>query len=113
MNHSIHSADRSTHLKIVVVALVAGIAVAAFGIAQATDYARTPLLPAVDHQADLDAVARSTWCGDLRRTHVLSYQVWKQAVKKRDAAGDAANEAMMRATLERLAALEAEGVCGG
>jgi hypothetical protein len=32
MNHSIHSADRMTHLKIVVVALVAGIAVAAFGI---------------------------------------------------------------------------------
>lgn len=32
MNHSIHSADRATHLKIVVVALVAGIAVAAFGI---------------------------------------------------------------------------------
>jgi hypothetical protein len=33
MNHSIYSADRSTHLKIVVVALVAGIAVAGFGIA--------------------------------------------------------------------------------
>lgn len=33
MNHSIHSADRATHLKIVVVALVAGIAVTAFGIA--------------------------------------------------------------------------------
>jgi hypothetical protein len=33
MNHSIHSADRATHLKIVVVALVAGISVAAFGIA--------------------------------------------------------------------------------
>jgi hypothetical protein len=33
MNHSFHSADRSTHLKIVVVALVAGIAVAGFGIA--------------------------------------------------------------------------------
>lgn len=32
MNHSIHSADRATHLKIVVVALVAGISVAAFGI---------------------------------------------------------------------------------
>jgi hypothetical protein len=30
MNHSIYSADRSTHLKIVV--LVAGIAVAGFGI---------------------------------------------------------------------------------
>jgi hypothetical protein len=32
MNHSIYSADRPTHLKIVVVALVAGIAVAGFGI---------------------------------------------------------------------------------
>lgn len=32
MNHSIYSADRSTHLKIVVVALVAGVAVAGFGI---------------------------------------------------------------------------------
>ena len=85
----------------------------AFGIAQATDDARTPLLPAVDHQAELRAVAASTHCGDLRRTHVLSYQVWKQAVKKHDAAGDEANEEMMRATLLRLAALEAEGACGG
>jgi hypothetical protein len=33
MNHSIHSADRATHLKIVVVALVAGMAVAIFGMA--------------------------------------------------------------------------------
>jgi hypothetical protein len=33
MNHSFHSADRATHLKIVVVALVAGIAVAGLGIA--------------------------------------------------------------------------------
>jgi hypothetical protein len=43
MNHSIHSADRSTHLKIVVVALVAGIAVACFGISARTnsDYAQT------------------------------------------------------------------------
>jgi hypothetical protein len=32
MNHSIYSADRTTHLKIVVVALVAAIAVAGFGI---------------------------------------------------------------------------------
>jgi hypothetical protein len=32
VNHSIYSADRTTHLKIVVVALVAGIAVAGFGI---------------------------------------------------------------------------------
>ena len=36
MNHSIHSADRTTHLKIVIVALVAGIAVAAFGISART-----------------------------------------------------------------------------
>ncbi|WP_027571560.1 hypothetical protein [Bradyrhizobium sp. WSM1743] len=32
MNHSIYSADRSTHVKIVVVALVAGIAVAGLGM---------------------------------------------------------------------------------
>jgi len=32
MNHSIYSADRMTHLKIVVVALVAGIVVVGFGI---------------------------------------------------------------------------------
>jgi hypothetical protein len=36
MNHSIYSADRSTHIKIVVVALVAGIAVAGFGLASRT-----------------------------------------------------------------------------
>ncbi len=36
MNHSIYSADRSTHLKIVVVALVVGIAVAGFGISART-----------------------------------------------------------------------------
>jgi hypothetical protein len=43
MNHSIHSADRATHLKIVVLALVAGIAVAGFGISARTnsDYAQT------------------------------------------------------------------------
>ena len=44
MNHSIYSADRSTHLKIVVVALIAGIAVAAFGISARTnsdDYTQT------------------------------------------------------------------------
>jgi DNA/RNA endonuclease YhcR with UshA esterase domain len=43
MNHSIHSADRATHLKIVVVALVGGIAVTAFGISARTnsDYSQT------------------------------------------------------------------------
>jgi len=37
MNHSIHSADKATHLKIVVVALVAAIAVAALGISARTN----------------------------------------------------------------------------
>jgi len=32
VNHSIYSADRSTHLKVVVVALVAGMAIVGFGI---------------------------------------------------------------------------------
>jgi hypothetical protein len=36
MNHSIYSADRSTHLKIVVMALIAGIAVAVLGISAHT-----------------------------------------------------------------------------
>jgi hypothetical protein len=37
MNHSIYSADRTTHLKIVVVALVAAIAVAGFSISARTN----------------------------------------------------------------------------
>ena len=43
MNHSIHSADRATHLKIVVVALVAGITVAGLAISARTssDYSQT------------------------------------------------------------------------
>jgi hypothetical protein len=43
MNHSIHSLDRSTHLKIVVLALVAGMAVAGFGFSARTntDYTQT------------------------------------------------------------------------
>jgi hypothetical protein len=45
MNHSIYSADRSTHLKVVVVALVAGIVVVGLGIFARTNsddgYAQT------------------------------------------------------------------------
>jgi hypothetical protein len=43
VNHSFHSADRATHLKIVVVALMAGIAVAVFGLATRgnVDYTQT------------------------------------------------------------------------
>jgi L-asparaginase/Glu-tRNA(Gln) amidotransferase subunit D len=36
MNHSIYSADRATHLKVVVVALVAGIVLAGFGVTART-----------------------------------------------------------------------------
>jgi hypothetical protein len=38
MNHSIYSADRATHLKIVVVALVAGIVVVGFGLSTRTNF---------------------------------------------------------------------------
>ena len=43
MNHSIRSADRATHLKIVVVALVAGIVVAGLAISarSSSDYGQT------------------------------------------------------------------------
>ena len=40
MNHSIYSADRMTHLKIVVVALVVGILVAGFGISARNSFGR-------------------------------------------------------------------------
>ena len=63
MNHSIHSADRATHLKIVVVALVAGIAVAAFGITARSnvDYSQTAHVikagkPVVMTSSDISAV---------------------------------------------------------
>ena len=66
MNHSIYSADRSTHLKIVVVALVAGIAVAAFGIS-----ARTIDRWRADPESGIVAADRSvgqaTHCHQLRR----------------------------------------------
>jgi len=43
MNHSINSADRATHMKIVLVALVAGVVVATFGVAARSnmDYSQT------------------------------------------------------------------------
>jgi hypothetical protein len=63
MNHSFHSADRATHLKIVVVALVAGIAVAALAIAARSnvDYSQTAHVikagkPVVVTSSDISAV---------------------------------------------------------
>jgi hypothetical protein len=49
MNHSIYSADRTTHLKIVVVALVAGIAVAGFSISSRTTSDEGPTQTASTH----------------------------------------------------------------
>ena len=53
MNHSIYSADRMTHLKVVVVALIAGIMVAGFSISARntsdeglTQTASTPVMKA-------------------------------------------------------------------
>jgi len=38
MNYSIYSADRTTHLKIVIVALVAGIAIAGLGLSSRANF---------------------------------------------------------------------------
>jgi len=49
MNHSMYSADRGTHLRIVVVALACAIAIAAIGIfshVSANDLGTTPLIKA-------------------------------------------------------------------
>ena len=73
MNHSIHSADRATHLKIVAVALVAGIAVAAFGIAARTnvDYSQTAHVVKAGKPVVVDELrtARSSAKPILRRLH--------------------------------------------
>ena len=80
MNHSIYSADRTTHLKIVVVALIAGIAVAGFGITRVLSY------QAADALADrrLARLLREQEAGmkvsDLCRKHGISeptFYAWK------------------------------------
>lgn len=43
MNHSIHSADRGTHLKIVVITLIATIATAGLAIGTRVDSVATPV----------------------------------------------------------------------
>lgn len=43
MNHSIYSADRKTHLKIVAVALVAGFGIAMLGISVRSDLGDAPV----------------------------------------------------------------------
>lgn len=54
MNHSIYSADRSTHLKVVVVALIAGISVMLVGLTARTStdtgaYAQVRVIKADKH----------------------------------------------------------------
>jgi hypothetical protein len=43
MNHSIYSADRTTHLKIVIVALIAGIAIAGLGLSSRANSDTAPI----------------------------------------------------------------------
>ncbi len=86
---------------------------AAFGIAQATDYARQPLIPAVDHQADLDAVAASTRCGDLRQSFQQNLMVWKGGVRNGHDLQMADNLDLMRHILRRIQVLSEQGRCGG
>ena len=66
MNHSIYSADRSTHLKIVVVALVAGIAVAGFGIS-----ARTTSDEGYTQTARASSRPASRWRSPARTTSIV------------------------------------------
>ena len=91
--------------------------VAAFGIAQHSSYARTPLLPApapaADHQADLAAVARATGCGDLRQQYQLNLMVWKGGVRDGHDVDVAPNLAMMVHILRRIQVLSEQGQCGG
>jgi hypothetical protein len=98
-----------------VLAVSAVLLLAAFGIAQATDYANTPLLPdpAVDRQADLDAVARATGCGDLRQQYVTNHMVWKGGVRDGHDAEVEPNLEAMRVILRRIQTLSEQGRCGG
>jgi hypothetical protein len=103
---------RRTRLAIVAVSAV--LLLAAFGTVQFVN-ARTPLLsiPAVGHQADLDAVARATRCGDLRQSFQQHLMVWKGGVRDGHDAEVEQNLAMMRAILRRIQALSEQGRCGG
>jgi hypothetical protein len=60
MNHSIYSADRTTHLKIVVVALVAGITIAGLGLSsRANSDAASTILEGVVKAGKLMAMTGS------------------------------------------------------
>ena len=62
MNHSIYSADRMTHLKVVVVALAAGIVVAGLGITarSAGDYTQTARVMKADKPVTITSSNTST-----------------------------------------------------
>ena len=52
MNYSIYSADRTTHLKIVVVALVTGVAIAGLGLSSRVNFDAASSRPAGVVKAD-------------------------------------------------------------
>jgi hypothetical protein len=72
VNHSIHSADRATHLKIVVVALVAGMAVAIFGMASRSNVDYTQNARVIKAGAPVAITSSGTpmvrWTGDFPLT---------------------------------------------
>ena len=70
MNHSIHSADRATHLKIVVVALVAGIAVAGFGISARTNIDYTQTAHVIKAGKPVAVTSSDTLAGPLRQIRI-------------------------------------------
>jgi hypothetical protein len=98
-----------------VLAVSAVLLLAAFGIAQATDYARAPLLPdpAVDMEAEVVQVARATGCGDLRLRYTVEHSVWKGGVRDGHDAEVEPQLELMRHILRRIQALSEQGRCGG
>jgi hypothetical protein len=94
-----------------ILAASAVLLLAAFGIAQASSYARRPLVAEVaPYGAE---IAREISCGSLRQRFSLELNVWKGGVKDGHRAQVQPHLEAMVATLERLAVLEERGRCGG
>ena len=77
MNHSIHSADRSTHLKIVVVALFAGIVVTALGISARTN-AEGPVSNRNSRALKTPPFGRLFYFGDFYQNKAKPLNQWRE-----------------------------------
>lgn len=97
-----------TRLVLVVSALAL---LAAFAVAQASSYARQPLVAEVaPYGAE---IARETSCGSLRIRWTQELSVWKGGVRDGHDAMVEPHLNAMRAILRRLQALDDQGACGG